>query len=162
MIYELLVGRKPIGITVRPDDTWPAMWRVHWPDGQVSDMVNLSRAKDAATLTTNLGWRAVPASERPPVAPVEPAVTSDVSICVHECRDHPGSFEAVLDGETLCRSRQPFITSARILIERGYDPDMVLTMQHAGSNTIALRGRLGAVAKVEVFGTKFLKQRAAA
>jgi hypothetical protein len=25
------------------------LWRVHWPDGAISDMTNLSRAKDAAT-----------------------------------------------------------------------------------------------------------------
>jgi hypothetical protein len=31
-----------------PDSKFPAlMWRVRWPDGELSDMVNLSRAKDA-------------------------------------------------------------------------------------------------------------------
>ena len=29
-----------------PDAKWPGMWRVRWPDG-LSDMVNLTRAKDA-------------------------------------------------------------------------------------------------------------------
>ena len=29
-----------------PDPIYPGMWRVQWPDG-LSDMVNLSRAKDA-------------------------------------------------------------------------------------------------------------------
>jgi hypothetical protein len=32
---------------VIPDFTHPGLWRVRWPDGQVSDMTNLSRAKDA-------------------------------------------------------------------------------------------------------------------
>ena len=31
-----------------PDAKYPSMWRVLWPDGSQSDMVNLSRAKDAA------------------------------------------------------------------------------------------------------------------
>ena len=31
-----------------PDDTYPNMYRVRWPDGSLSDMVNLSRANDAA------------------------------------------------------------------------------------------------------------------
>jgi hypothetical protein len=31
-----------------PDETYPAMHRVRWPDGNLSDMVNLSRANDAA------------------------------------------------------------------------------------------------------------------
>jgi hypothetical protein len=34
--------------TVVPDATWPKMWRVKLPNGHVTDMVNLTRAKDAA------------------------------------------------------------------------------------------------------------------
>jgi hypothetical protein len=30
-----------------PDPDHSGMWRVHWPDGRRSDIVNLSRAKDA-------------------------------------------------------------------------------------------------------------------
>jgi hypothetical protein len=30
------------------DEAYPAMYRVRWPNGDISDMVNLSRAKDAA------------------------------------------------------------------------------------------------------------------
>ena len=29
------------------DASWPGMYRVRWPDGTLSDMVNLSRANDA-------------------------------------------------------------------------------------------------------------------
>ena len=32
---------------VGPDATYPGMWRVQWPDGRLSDMTNLTRAKDA-------------------------------------------------------------------------------------------------------------------
>jgi hypothetical protein len=40
--------------TVEPDAKWPKMYRVRLPDGHVTDMVNLSRAKDAAMeLTIN-------------------------------------------------------------------------------------------------------------
>lgn len=35
---------------VVPDDTWPSMWRIVWPDGERSDMVNLARAKHAAVV----------------------------------------------------------------------------------------------------------------
>jgi hypothetical protein len=31
-----------------PDENYPDMWRVRWPDGHLSDMTNLSRANDAA------------------------------------------------------------------------------------------------------------------
>ena len=31
-----------------PDETYPDMHRVRWPDDSLSDMVNLSRANDAA------------------------------------------------------------------------------------------------------------------
>jgi hypothetical protein len=30
-----------------PDPVYPGMWRVRWPDGRLSDMANLTRAKDA-------------------------------------------------------------------------------------------------------------------
>ena len=31
-----------------PDTKYPKMWRVKYPDGRLTDMVNLTRAKDAA------------------------------------------------------------------------------------------------------------------
>jgi hypothetical protein len=34
--------------TVEPDGTWVGMFRVRLPDDRVTDMVNLTRAKDAA------------------------------------------------------------------------------------------------------------------
>jgi len=34
--------------TIIPDATWPKMWRVQLPNGHVTDMVNITRAKDAA------------------------------------------------------------------------------------------------------------------
>jgi hypothetical protein len=36
------------GYTVAPDPDWPGMYRGQAPDGSLSDMVNLSRARDAA------------------------------------------------------------------------------------------------------------------
>jgi hypothetical protein len=44
---DLYIGRKKTGIGIRPDAVWPKMWRIHQGD-RVSDMVNISRAKDAA------------------------------------------------------------------------------------------------------------------
>jgi hypothetical protein len=40
---------------VKPDERYPTMWRIHWPDGSVSDMVNLSRACDAAQAIAERG-----------------------------------------------------------------------------------------------------------
>jgi hypothetical protein len=41
------------GYAVVPDLNWPKMHRVRRPDGSITDMVNLSRARDAAK---NLAW----------------------------------------------------------------------------------------------------------
>jgi hypothetical protein len=41
------VLRKPIRAELVPDAKYPGMWRVRWPDGSLSDIVNLTRAKDA-------------------------------------------------------------------------------------------------------------------
>lgn len=46
--WRLYLNNRFTGICVRPDEKYPkVMWRVHNEDG-VSDMVNLTRAKDAA------------------------------------------------------------------------------------------------------------------
>jgi hypothetical protein len=36
------------GYTVIPDPDWPKMYRIRRPDGSLTDMVNLTRARDAA------------------------------------------------------------------------------------------------------------------
>jgi hypothetical protein len=44
----LLSNRGLVLASIEPDQSWPGMWRVRLPDGYLTDMVNLSRAKDAA------------------------------------------------------------------------------------------------------------------
>jgi hypothetical protein len=43
---RLLTGR--LLATVEPDRQWAGMYRVQFRDGHLTDMVNLTRAKDAA------------------------------------------------------------------------------------------------------------------
>jgi hypothetical protein len=44
----LRVGRDQLGaVSIVPDTRWPDMYRLRFPDGSLSDMVNLTRAKDA-------------------------------------------------------------------------------------------------------------------
>ena len=43
---RLVTGR--LLATVEPDTKWAGMYRARLPDGHVTDMVNISRAKDAA------------------------------------------------------------------------------------------------------------------
>jgi hypothetical protein len=45
--YKLYIGKAFTGVTVEPDDQWPNMWRIRKGD-RISDMVNLTRARDAA------------------------------------------------------------------------------------------------------------------
>jgi hypothetical protein len=46
---SLHLGNKHAPLAhVIPDGQWPNMWRIRWADGEVSDMVNFARAKDAA------------------------------------------------------------------------------------------------------------------
>jgi hypothetical protein len=59
MEFRLYIGRKFAGIRVISDEKYPSMWRIHWADGEVSDMVNLTRAKDAALARAGLGGRDV-------------------------------------------------------------------------------------------------------
>jgi hypothetical protein len=41
------VSNRQLRSKVVPDSTYPNMYRVRWPDGRLSDMVNLTRANDA-------------------------------------------------------------------------------------------------------------------
>ena len=43
----LQLGRRKLA-QIEPDAVWPSMWRVRTPDGRLTDMVNISRARDAA------------------------------------------------------------------------------------------------------------------
>jgi hypothetical protein len=42
-----LFFRRKLVATIIQDEKYPSMWRVRLPNGHVSDMVNLIRAKDA-------------------------------------------------------------------------------------------------------------------
>ena len=55
-MHALYYGRskKPLA-WVKPDERYLGMWRIHWPDGEVSDMVNLTRACDAAAAGAERG-----------------------------------------------------------------------------------------------------------
>ena len=46
-MWQLYIGQRFSGISVRPDEQWPGMWRIHHGN-RVYDMLNLTRAKDAA------------------------------------------------------------------------------------------------------------------
>ena len=47
-IYVLFYGNSRIPLVrAVPDERHLTMWRLHWPDGEVSDMANLTRIKDA-------------------------------------------------------------------------------------------------------------------
>jgi hypothetical protein len=64
----------------------------------------------------------------------------------------PGRYCAHLETERepLCVSRQLFTDSARKLMARGHDPQTMLVMRWAGAKDWALRGSLGAAAKLTV------------
>jgi hypothetical protein len=55
-MHALYYGRSKTPLAwVKPDERYPSMWRIHWPDGEVSDMVNLTRARDAAVAGAERG-----------------------------------------------------------------------------------------------------------
>jgi hypothetical protein len=72
-------ARKPLARIV-PDGRWPGMWRISWSDGRLSDMVNLSRAKDAAIALCERGpparnrrlfhWKKEPSKTGPAASPI--------------------------------------------------------------------------------------------
>ena len=88
---------------------------------------------------------------------VAASATSDIKtkttvITVTPTVRRPGLYDACLDGGyvIVTASRQPFFDSARRLLDLGYDPTNVLVMRHAGSDTDAMTGQIGAAAKLRV------------
>jgi len=47
-VIRLYCNRRQTQVAVVRDAKYPQMWGVRWPDGTLSDMVNVARAKDAA------------------------------------------------------------------------------------------------------------------
>ena len=45
---RLYLGSCATGNSITPDTKYPSMWRVRYPDGSLSDIVNLTRARDGA------------------------------------------------------------------------------------------------------------------
>jgi hypothetical protein len=62
---ELVYGRKTL-LRIERDGVYPEMWRVRLPDGSLTDMVNRTRAKDAAV---SIALRFLEVSERLSEAP---------------------------------------------------------------------------------------------
>jgi hypothetical protein len=68
---RLCIGGKFAGVAVEPDAAWPNMWRVRIGKRR-SDMVNLTRARDAAVVwarSRGLGGREVATWHRRETAP---------------------------------------------------------------------------------------------
>jgi hypothetical protein len=49
---RLFSSRRRVLASIGSDETWFGLWSVRLPDGSLADMVNLSRAKDAAASLT--------------------------------------------------------------------------------------------------------------
>jgi hypothetical protein len=45
---RLMLGTRNTGVKIIPDAKWSKMFRVEYPPGVISDMVSLTRARDAA------------------------------------------------------------------------------------------------------------------
>lgn len=60
--------------------------------------------------------------------------------------DRGQRYAAMLDGEVIATSRQPFYAAARALQAQGYDDEIALTASHEGSPLVAMRSTIGRAA----------------
>jgi len=75
---ELVYGRRTL-LRIERDRVYPEMWRVRLPDGSLTDMVNRTRAKDAAvSIAHRLLNMSESLSEAPPTAPNDCEGLSDL------------------------------------------------------------------------------------
>ena len=84
---ELVYGRTTL-LRIERDRTYPEMLRVRVPDGGLTDMVNGTRAKDAAvSIAHRLLNMSESLSEAPPAAPNDLEALSDLETAC----DRPGA-----------------------------------------------------------------------
>jgi hypothetical protein len=123
----------------------PDVYRANMPDGYVSDILNLTRARSAAIALARDSRRPIP--HKPGFGEVK---RESIRILVKPMNLH-GLFEAILEENSmsLCRSHQPLLDSARILIKMGYDPKSTIVMSQAGKPA-SLMAELGLAAKIRV------------
>src|SRR5262245_35260034 len=75
---ELVYGRRTL-LRIERDGVYPEMWRVRLPDGSLTDMVNRTRAKDAAvSIAHRLLNMSESLSEAPPTSPNEFEAAGDL------------------------------------------------------------------------------------
>ncbi len=60
------------------------------------------------------------------------------------------TYHASVDGVRLCTSHQPFLDSARVLLQAGGDPSTRIVMRRKGSDVDCLISTIGAAAKLTV------------
>jgi hypothetical protein len=113
---RLVTGR--LLATVGPDTKWAGMYRVRLPDGHVTDMVNISRAKDAAISLALTDLNSFKAQARRVEAPPMRHF-SEAAECPPARNANPGdSCESTFSAShDLCPARQPRL---RRLSARGW------------------------------------------
>jgi hypothetical protein len=78
---------------------------------------------------------------------ISTTTTNTARIIVTPNAKRPGLYDACLDygGVLIIASRQPFLDAARRPLDLGYDPTIVLVMEHG-----CLTAQMGAAAKLRV------------
>jgi hypothetical protein len=90
--HRLYIGMKFTGVSVEPDATWSNVWRVRMVD-RLSDMVNLTRARDAAIAWARprgLGSREIATWHRRETAPEQSPMRSTTPTLTDQ---HPDQFK---------------------------------------------------------------------
>jgi hypothetical protein len=89
---------------VVPDDAWPGMWRIQWPDGRCSDMANRGGSRNR---------RAWASPSKPPTLPLEITVVEDAP------RGLPGA--STQSGR--CQAAEGVMTKRASLYRWVFNPD---------------------------------------
>jgi hypothetical protein len=62
-------SRRPL-VSIKPDSKYPSLFRIRYPNGELSEMVNLSRAKEAASAFALRSLNSEAQNRRPEGSPV--------------------------------------------------------------------------------------------
>jgi len=144
-----------------PESKYPGMYRIVLPDGSLSDVLNLCRAKDTAVRFEHIA----PAPPPPPPPLITgPRIDITISPCLKPAMMgggmvHRDEYDAYLGDRLVCSSWTPFFDAARVLIAEGHDPEATLVMRHRGSDHDVLWAKLRYAATLTVSGNYFVPYR---
>jgi hypothetical protein len=136
-------------VSIVPDAKWPKMFRLRLPDGRLTDMMNIVRAKDALR---KMGDGPLPEVSSPGLMP--DASSPDSSPPGNIIHAELTGDDTAICGDITAKSFTPVIRLCQLLLDAGHEPSARLHVYRGSTLTLTVKS-IGDGAQLVVKGTGF-------